>query len=104
MMAGYKNPERLGNAYSVQMACFEPERFMQLIMEHQCNSMAAVPTMLILMLNHPKVDQYDLSSLKEVVCGAAPLSVEVHFVDDLPRSPVGKVLRRELRTLIENNE
>jgi long-chain acyl-CoA synthetase len=33
--------------------------------------------MLTLMLHHPKADQYDLSSLVEVVCGAAPLPVEL---------------------------
>jgi long-chain acyl-CoA synthetase len=39
--------------------------------------MPAVPTMLALILHHPKVEQFDLSSLEEVVCGAAPLPVEV---------------------------
>jgi len=33
--------------------------------------------MLIYILNHPKLDQYDLSSLEEVITGAAPLPVEV---------------------------
>jgi long-chain acyl-CoA synthetase len=77
MNSGYLVPERLVGGYSVQMAWFEPERFMALIQQHHCNSMAAVPTMLILILNHPKVDAYDLSSLEEVVCGAAPLPVEI---------------------------
>jgi long-chain acyl-CoA synthetase len=33
--------------------------------------------MLSLILNHPKVDQYDLSSLKDIVVGAAPLPTEL---------------------------
>lgn len=77
MNGGYLVPERLVGGYVVQMAWFEPERFMGLIQQHRCTSMAAVPTMLILILNHPKVEAYDLSSLEEVVCGAAPLPVEV---------------------------
>ena len=39
--------------------------------------MAAVPSMLSMILNHPDVDNYDLSSLDEVVCGAAPLPMEL---------------------------
>lgn len=77
MMGGYKTPAHIKGAYSVQMAWFEPEKFMQLIVQHQCNSMAAVPTMLILILNHPNINDYDLSCLDEIVCGAAPLPVEI---------------------------
>ena len=73
MNSGYLVPERLADGYGVQMAWFEPERFMQLIQEHRCTVIPAVPTMLALILNHSKVSQYDLSSLEEVVCGAAPL-------------------------------
>ncbi|MBU2551489.1 MAG: AMP-binding protein [Proteobacteria bacterium] len=77
MNSGYLIPENLADSYSVQMAWFEPEQFMSLIQEHRCNTMGAVPTMLIFILNHPKADQYDLSSIEEVVCGASPLPVEV---------------------------
>ncbi len=76
MNGSYLQPKEI-EGYCVQMAWFEPERFMQLIQEHRCTSMAAVPTMLILILSHPRVGDYDLSSLVEVVCGAAPLPVEV---------------------------
>jgi long-chain acyl-CoA synthetase len=50
---------------------------MQLIRQHRCTSMAAVPTMLALMLHHPRASQHDLSSLTEVICGGAPLPVEL---------------------------
>jgi long-chain acyl-CoA synthetase len=33
--------------------------------------------MLIFILNHPNVDKYDLSSLDDVICGAAPLPIEI---------------------------
>jgi long-chain acyl-CoA synthetase len=79
MVGGYMTPKELIDAgsYGVQMAWFEPEQFMSLIQEHQCNVMPAVPTMLSLIMNHPHVHQYDLSSLKEVICGASPLAEEV---------------------------
>ncbi len=77
MLGGYMTPPRIADGYGVQMSWFEPERFMQLIVQHQCNAMAAVPTMLIFILNHPKIDEYDLSCLDEVVSGAASLPVEI---------------------------
>lgn len=32
---------------------------------------------MVLFAKHPKVSEYDLSSVRRVVCGAAPLSAEV---------------------------
>jgi long-chain acyl-CoA synthetase len=76
MVGGYLAPPTEELSYSVQMKWFEPERFMQLIEQHRCTSAAVVPTMLALMLQHPNLDKYDLSSLKQVVSGAATLPVE----------------------------
>ncbi|MBI3737146.1 AMP-binding protein, partial [Candidatus Sumerlaeota bacterium] len=77
MNSGYLIPERLADAYTVQMQWFQPETFMRKIQEHKCTTMASVPTMLSLILTHPKSPEYDLSSIVEVICGAAPLPVEV---------------------------
>ena len=77
MNAGYLASGPGADGYCVQMDWFEPEKYMQLIEQHRCTNMTVVPVMLIFMLNHPKVDQYDLSSLEEVVSGAAPLPVEI---------------------------
>ena len=32
---------------------------------------------MVMFAKHPKVDEYDLSSVKTVFCGAAPLSPEI---------------------------
>jgi long-chain acyl-CoA synthetase len=77
MARGYLAPPVDGPSYSVQMAWFEPEGFMQRIQQHRCTTANVVPTMLALILQHPKIDEYDLSSLKEVVSGGAPLPVEL---------------------------
>lgn len=36
-----------------------------------------VPPVMVLLAKHPKVSDYDLSSVKRIVCGAAPLSAEI---------------------------
>jgi long-chain acyl-CoA synthetase len=61
----------------VQLRWFDPERFMALIQQHRCTATAAVPTVLALLLHHPLASKYDLSSLVEIVCGGAPLPVEL---------------------------
>ncbi|MCP4755760.1 MAG: AMP-binding protein [Proteobacteria bacterium] len=76
MNGSFVVPKHLANGYTVQMAWFEPEQFMQLIQEHKATFIAVVPTVLAMLLNHPKVKEYDLTSLEEVVSGAAPLPVE----------------------------
>jgi long-chain acyl-CoA synthetase len=56
---------------------FNPEVCLQLIQEHRVTNFSGVPAMYIMMLNHPDFDKYDLSSLQECACGAAPLPPEI---------------------------
>ena len=56
----------------VQLRWFDPERFMSMVQEHRCTATAAVPTILAVLLHHPRANQYDLSSLVEIICGGAP--------------------------------
>ncbi|MEX2112547.1 MAG: AMP-binding protein [Pirellulales bacterium] len=73
-----RTPKHLAEATRlVQMRWFEPESFMALIAKHRVNTTAAVPTVLALLLHHPSAKQYDLSSLVEIICGGAPLPVEL---------------------------
>jgi Acyl-CoA synthetases (AMP-forming)/AMP-acid ligases II len=76
MTSGYLTPKEI-DGYLVQIRWFDPEAILRLIQEHRCTVMPAVPTMLAMILNHPEVDKYDLSSLREVVCAAAPLPVDL---------------------------
>ena len=50
---------------------------MALITKTKPTVMPGVPTMFIAMLNHPKLQSFDLSSLKFCLSGGAPLPVEV---------------------------
>ena len=77
MNSAHFMPEHLAETYSAMMTWFDTEGFMKLIQKHQATIIPVVPTILTVILAHPKLDEYDLSCLKEVVCGAAPLPVEV---------------------------
>ncbi len=80
-------PEHMaGCSKLIQMRWFDSERFMALIHEHRCTTFAAVPTILAVMLNHPAASKYDMTCLKEVIVGGAPLPVELglKFIERYP--------------------
>ena len=77
MNGGNLTPKEYSDGFGVQEVWFDPLKFMQLIDEYKCTDMASVPTMLSMILNHPEVDNFDLTSLESVACAAAPLPIEV---------------------------
>jgi acyl-CoA synthetase (AMP-forming)/AMP-acid ligase II len=58
----------------VTMPRFDLEQFLELIQKHKVTRINLVPPILVGLAKHPIVDQYDLSSLRELTSGAAPLS------------------------------
>ena len=53
---------------------FEPVAVMQAIQDHRINCTMMVPTMIIALLDHPRFDEFDLSSLQTVFYGASSIS------------------------------
>jgi fatty-acyl-CoA synthase len=58
------------------LLAFDALKAMQVISHERCNTISAVPTMLIAILHHPDFASYDLSSLV-VTSGAAPVPVSL---------------------------
>lgn len=56
---------------------FDLEQVLSIIQEHRVTRFFAVPPIVLAFAKHPLVDQYDLSSLRQVFSGAAPLSAEL---------------------------
>lgn len=56
---------------------FEENLFLSCIETHRCTFVFMVPPLMVFLAKHPSVDNYDLSSINELLCGAAPLSKEV---------------------------
>ena len=56
---------------------FEAELWMQLVDLHGITGTSMAPTMLNFILQHPKVNEYDLSSLRGIGYGAAAMPVEI---------------------------
>jgi acyl-CoA synthetase (AMP-forming)/AMP-acid ligase II len=56
---------------------FEPEEWMTLVEKENANRAMMVPTMLKQLLDHPNFKKHDLSSLKVITYGAAPMPLPV---------------------------
>eukprot|EP00123_Amoebidium_parasiticum_P013736 comp22123_c1_seq1/m.32344 comp22123_c1_seq1/g.32344 ORF comp22123_c1_seq1/g.32344 comp22123_c1_seq1/m.32344 type:complete len:576 (-) comp22123_c1_seq1:520-2247(-) len=56
---------------------FEPVEFLTTIQKDKLDILHVVPPIALFLAKHPVVDKFDLSSVREIVCGAAPLSKEV---------------------------
>ncbi|UCH41058.1 MAG: 4-coumarate--CoA ligase family protein [Gammaproteobacteria bacterium] len=61
----------------VTMPRFDLPQFLQLMQDHAISRAFLVPPIVLALAKNPTVDDYDLSALKFIFCGAAPLSREV---------------------------
>uniref|UniRef100_A0AAG5CN84 Luciferin 4-monooxygenase n=1 Tax=Anopheles atroparvus TaxID=41427 RepID=A0AAG5CN84_ANOAO len=60
----------------VSLPKFEEGLFLSCIENYRCSFVFVVPPLMVFLAKHPLVDNYDLSSLNTLLCGAAPLSKE----------------------------
>ena len=63
-------------AANVYLPKFDPDALLRTIEEFRVTFVLLVPTMLMLTLQSGKVPQYDVSSLKQIIYGASPMSAD----------------------------
>jgi len=56
---------------------FDPVSTMQAMQEYKIERLLLVPTMVNMLVNHPELEKYDLSSLRCIVYGASPMPESV---------------------------
>ncbi len=61
----------------VTLRRFDMEKVLSLIEEHRITRFFAVPPIVLGLAKHPAVDEFDISSLRQVFSGAAPLGGEL---------------------------
>lgn len=61
----------------VMLPKFEEKSFLRSFEKYRCTVAFLVPPLLVFLAKSARVDQYDLSSLKLIICGAAPISKEL---------------------------
>jgi acyl-CoA synthetase (AMP-forming)/AMP-acid ligase II len=67
----------LGGGTAILMKKFEPEAFLQIIEQEKITTTGLAPTMINFVVNHPNFSKYDLSSLRQMGYGAAPMPVDL---------------------------
>jgi acyl-CoA synthetase (AMP-forming)/AMP-acid ligase II len=60
---------------------FQVERFLEQVERHRVNALFLVPTIIKLIVEHPEVGRFDLSSLRWIFYGGSPM-----YVEDLRRA------------------
>ncbi|KAK0463733.1 AMP binding protein [Desarmillaria tabescens] len=68
--------QKLGLTVVIQKR-FDPIVFCSDIQKYKVTTVTVVPPILVFLSRHPVVEQFDLSTLKMLVCGAAPLGIEL---------------------------
>ncbi len=61
----------------VTMPRFDFESFLRTVQDYRVTHAFLVPPIILALAKHPQVDQYDLSSLRSIDSGAAPLSAQL---------------------------
>ncbi|KZT64334.1 acetyl-CoA synthetase-like protein [Daedalea quercina L-15889] len=71
---------------------FSFEGMLQSIQRHKIRMLPVVPPIVVLLCKNPEVNEYDLTSLRLIMCGAAPLSAELinQLSARLPRVSIGQ--------------
>ncbi|KAK6638700.1 hypothetical protein RUM43_006967 [Polyplax serrata] len=64
---------------NVVMPRFDEENFLYSIQKYKITNLYVVPPIVVFLGKHPLVSKYDLSSVRKLVCGAAPLSKETQI-------------------------
>jgi fatty-acyl-CoA synthase len=61
----------------IPLIAFDPAKQLELIAREGATHSLSVPTMLTAMLNHPRLAEFDLSSLRQMGCGGSPVPVSL---------------------------
>ncbi len=78
-------------ACCVTMPRFDLEQYLRLIEQHRVEVLYTVPPMVLALARHPLVDSFDLSSVRKVGCGAAPLDAALqHAAETRLKAHVGQ--------------
>lgn len=65
------------DARIVTMPRFDLQQFLRIIQDYRVTRAHLVPPIVLALAKHPMVDQFDLSSLKAILSGAAPLGADM---------------------------
>ena len=83
---------RVGATMAI-MPKFEIEALLEVVQRHRVTVAPLVPPIVLALAKNPLVERYDLSSIRMLMCGAAPLSKDLQdsFKARVPHAIVAQV-------------
>ncbi|WP_223589887.1 class I adenylate-forming enzyme family protein [Neobacillus bataviensis] len=69
-------PHWISGAANFILPSFDPEQYLQTIHDEKPTTLNLVPTMIVMLLHHPKVEQYSFESIRNIIYGASPMPRE----------------------------
>lgn len=87
----------------IMLPRFEEKLFLDCVEKYRCSVLFLVPPLFVFLAKHPLIDEYNLSSLRLIFVGAAPLSKELQLsVVDRLKNPKLKVKQAYAMTEISS--
>ncbi|UCH39223.1 MAG: AMP-binding protein [Gammaproteobacteria bacterium] len=79
-------PWMMAGAAHIYLPEFSGDKALEAIQEHRVTCCVLTPTMIIMMLQQPDFERYDLGSLRQVIYGSSPMAVEwiLHAMQGFP--------------------
>lgn len=67
---------------TVIMKKFKPQDYLATISAYKINIIFVVPSMVLFLAKTPLLDKYDISSLTDIYCAAAPLNTDIQSLTE----------------------
>ncbi|MDN3016118.1 AMP-binding protein [Paenibacillus sp. BSR1-1] len=69
-------PHWISGAANFILPSFDPEQYLQTIHDEKPTTLNLVPTMIVMLLHHPNVEQFSFESIRNIIYGASPMPRE----------------------------
>ncbi|MGG1678723.1 class I adenylate-forming enzyme family protein [Neobacillus sp. NRS-1170] len=69
-------PHWISGAANFILPSFNPEQYLQTIHDEKPTTLNLVPTMIVMLLHKPNVEQYSFESIRNIIYGASPMPLE----------------------------
>lgn len=62
---------------------FKPEVFLGAVEKYKANILYLVPSILLFLAKSDRLDEFDISSVKDILCGAAPVTADLQRATEI---------------------
>lgn len=64
----------------IDLAKFKPDVYLQCIQDYKATKLFVVPSLAVFLAKSPLLESYDVSSINDILCGAAPLGKDIEVI------------------------